>query len=156
MGWSELDAATTPVALRWAAGPRLRRTCRAATTSVTSGATSSSGAPAMTLDGGEQLTFGSGAKGTCPPTGAPSSSSIGDVGQTRLAFMDRGRLTVREVAPTERLKQVYTPRFCPDGTLRRLPEQGQEAQGLPGGCSISETSPLKLLAGLQWPRWTGP
>ena len=68
------------------------------------------------LDGGEQLTFGLRAR---EPHVSPDGRTVvfvrGDVGQTRLAFMDLDSLRVREVAPVERLQQVYTPRFSPDG-----------------------------------------
>jgi len=65
----------------------------------------------------EQLTFGARAR---EPNAAPDGRTVvfvrNDTGQSRLAFLDLATGDVEEVAPLERLHQVYTPRFSPDGT----------------------------------------
>ena len=64
----------------------------------------------------EQLTFGLRARDPHP---APDGRSIvfvrNDTAQSRLAFIDRHTKVVTEVAPFDRVSQVYSPRFAPDG-----------------------------------------
>lgn len=64
----------------------------------------------------EQLTFGARAR---DPQVAPDGRTVvfvrNDAAQSRLAFLDLHTREVVEVAPLERMQQVYTPRWSPDG-----------------------------------------
>ena len=64
----------------------------------------------------EQLTTGQRARDPHP---APDGRSVvfvrNDVAQSRLAFVDRHTKVVTEVAPFDRVSQIYSPRFAPDG-----------------------------------------
>jgi hypothetical protein len=64
----------------------------------------------------EQLTFG--LRASEPHVAADGRTAVfrrNDITQSRLGFIDLATGDVTEVAPLERLAQVYTPRFAPDG-----------------------------------------
>jgi Tol biopolymer transport system component len=64
----------------------------------------------------EQLTFG--LRATEPhvsPDGRTVAFRRNDAAQSRLAFLDLDTTEVRELAPFDRVSQVYTPRWHPDG-----------------------------------------
>jgi hypothetical protein len=64
----------------------------------------------------EQLTFG---RRASEPHVSPDGTTVvfrrNDLAQSRLGFLALDTLEVTEVAPSERLEQVYTPRWAPDG-----------------------------------------
>jgi hypothetical protein len=76
----------------------------------------------------EQLTFGMRAfEPHVSPDGRTVAFRRNDAAQSRLAFLDLDTGDVTEVPPLERLAQVYTPRWHPDG--RRVAFSGSREGG---------------------------